>query len=163
MAGRSGSGKRGSPELADLLRKQREAMGLSRRDLADATGLSYPYISQLETADRRPSPEAMHTLARALDLEPGRLFDTLSPDEPATASAGTVRRQGTSRSPSHYLPNPLHAAAAPPPSALPDQTDPVLAAVAALESVPAEQRLAALNEVQAAVVAGLVGGGRPGR
>lgn len=155
MAGRGG-GKRGSAELAELLRAGREAMGMSRRDLADATGLSYPYISQLETADRRPSPEAMHVLARALGVDPGQLFATLSPDEPAAGQTGSRRRSAVGGASSQYLGNPAHAST--PSAARPaDEADPVRAAVAALESVPVQDRLAALNEVQAAVVAGLVG------
>jgi transcriptional regulator with XRE-family HTH domain len=154
MASRSG-GKRGSFELAELLRDGREALGMSRRDLADATGLSYPYISQLETADRRPSPEVMHVLARTLGVDPTRLFATLTPDMPRD-EARPSKRGGAGGQSSTYLANPAHASA-PEAARSEEDADPVRVAVAALEALPATERLTALNEVQAAVLAGLVG------
>ena len=48
--------------------ERRERLGMSRRDLAEATGLSYPYISQLETGYRQPSPAAIQKLADALQF-----------------------------------------------------------------------------------------------
>src|SRR3954464_9487117 len=69
--------KSGDERLARLIRERREALGLTRRDLADQTGLSYPYISQLETAYRLPSPKAMHLLARSLGLSASDLFQVL--------------------------------------------------------------------------------------
>ena len=54
--------------LATLLRSRREALGISRRDLAAATGLSYPYIAQLEGGYRAPSVTTARRLADALHL-----------------------------------------------------------------------------------------------
>lgn len=54
--------------LATLLRSRRESLGISRRDLAAATGLSYPYIAQLEGGYRAPSVTTARRLADALRL-----------------------------------------------------------------------------------------------
>lgn len=176
--------KTGSEALGDLIRERREAKGWTRRDLAEQTGLSYPYISQLETAYRLPSSRAMQVLARALDIEAGDLFDALPEDAalsvPApsrtTGSAIKPGRTGgpTSRQPSatsraappdddRWITNPAHKKPAyadiPAISVLRGEAsgaDAVRHAVGALESLAPDERLAALQEVQAAVVAGIV-------
>lgn len=71
------SPKTGSDEFGEAVRRARERRGMSRRDLAETTGLSYPYISQIETGYRMPSTPAMRTLADALGLRPDSLFDAL--------------------------------------------------------------------------------------
>ncbi|HEY7813293.1 MAG TPA: helix-turn-helix transcriptional regulator [Nakamurella sp.] len=73
------SAKTGSEAFGELLRSARERLGMSRRDLAEATGLSYPYISQLETGYRMPSSPAMRSLADALGLRVDSLFDAIPP------------------------------------------------------------------------------------
>lgn len=73
---------------------------MSRRDLAETTGLSYPYISQIETGYRMPSTPAMRSLADALGLRPDALFEAIPPAagrdaaparpaEPAPAAPGS--------------------------------------------------------------------------
>lgn len=79
------SAKTGNQEFGDLLREAREDRGMSRRDLAEATGLSYPYISQLETGYRLPSPSAIQTLSRVLRVSLDAIFATITSDEPAAA------------------------------------------------------------------------------
>ena len=74
----TGSPKTGSEEFGDLLRQSRERLGMSRRDLVEATGLSYPYISQLETGYRQPSPAAIQRLADALRLSLDDLFSAMA-------------------------------------------------------------------------------------
>jgi transcriptional regulator with XRE-family HTH domain len=46
---------------------------MSRRDLAEASGLSYPYVSELETGAKYPSDRALHNLAAALDMDHSEL------------------------------------------------------------------------------------------
>jgi len=58
----------GTAALAALLTRAREDAALTRRELAERTGLSYPYISQLETGYRGPSAEAMQRLTEALGV-----------------------------------------------------------------------------------------------
>jgi transcriptional regulator with XRE-family HTH domain len=55
--------------LADIVRRERERSGLSRSQLAERAGLSYPAISHIETG-RRPDPNAstVKRLARGLNV-----------------------------------------------------------------------------------------------
>jgi len=69
--------KTGSDEFGELLRRGRERLGMSRRDLVEATRLSYPYVSQLETGYRQPSPAAIQKLADALQLSLDELFTAM--------------------------------------------------------------------------------------
>lgn len=53
-----------------MLVEYRKRKGMSRSDLASAAGLSYPYVSQLETGMRKPSREAVSKLAAGLGIDP---------------------------------------------------------------------------------------------
>lgn len=66
--------------FANTLRALRERAGLSRADLATASGLSYPYVSQLETGLRKPSRKAAADLAKALSIEPLAFEATIPAD-----------------------------------------------------------------------------------
>src|SRR3954452_7685852 len=57
-----------SLELGRFLEGRRHELGLSRRDVAEQSGLSYPYVSQLETGDREPALKAMRALAPVLNV-----------------------------------------------------------------------------------------------
>ena len=76
------SPKIGTKEFGDLLRTARERRGMSRNDLVEATGLSYPYISQLETAYRKPSPAAIQKLADALGISLDEIFAAMTRPSP---------------------------------------------------------------------------------
>jgi hypothetical protein len=105
----------------------------------------------------------MQVLGKALQVDPSVLFHAVGTDEDdATHFAASGRRSGGT----HYLANPVRAQAAevvadrlPP---LSGSTDPVVVAVEALSSVPANKRLEALNAVQAAVLEGLLTDRRKG-
>lgn len=157
-AGRSSKG--GSEDLAAVLRERREATGMSRRDLAEASGLSYPYISQLETAYRLPSPRAMQSLARALGMPVTDLFDALPQEpRPEMLMAAAPPPDGSWDAPgvagSQWIANPLHAPMSAPPSRVSGR-DAARAAIESLEALAPADRLTALSEVQAAVVASVV-------
>jgi DNA-binding XRE family transcriptional regulator len=92
--------KTGSEEFGDLLRRGRERLGMSRRDLVEATGLSYPYISQLETGYRQPSPAAIQKLADALQLSLDDLFQAMAKGRRDEMSVGQERE-----SPSRWVRN----------------------------------------------------------
>ena len=49
--------------LGEYLREQRTSAKLSLRQLAEQTGVSNPYISQIERGLRRPSAEVLQQLA----------------------------------------------------------------------------------------------------
>lgn len=182
------SPKSGSEDLAALLRRRREELGLSRRDLADLAHLSYPYVSQLETGYRLPSARATQALAQALELPASLLFDTLGDVVPLrtdTTASTPAPPPSAPLSPERgaWIPNP---AAPPEPSAPPaaqrasstprSPQNPtrltrapgttraaVRAAIELLTTIEPSERLSALNEVQSAVVASLVDHDRPFR
>lgn len=58
--------------LGVVLQSQREDRGLSRRDLASLSSLSYPYLAELENGAKYPSHDALVRLAGALDM---KVFD----------------------------------------------------------------------------------------
>ncbi len=68
-------------DFGRVLKARREELGLTRRELVDASGLSYPYVSQLETGSRLPSHRSLARLARALQLEPTDLAAAITFDE----------------------------------------------------------------------------------
>lgn len=133
---------------------------MSRRDLADASGLSYPYISQLETAYRLPSPRAMQSLAHALQVPVTDLFDAL-PQEPrpemlmAAAPPPDASWSAPEAAGSQWIANPSHAAMSAPPSRS-SRREAARSAIESLEALAPADRLAALSDVQAAVVASVV-------
>lgn len=64
----------GTP-LGVFLRHRRDQLGMDRKTLAELSGLSYPYISQLESStDKRPSERALRLLAPALQLDLDQLL-----------------------------------------------------------------------------------------
>jgi DNA-binding XRE family transcriptional regulator len=50
------------------VRVWREHRGLTQQQLAEAVGISVPYLSQLESGKRRGSAEVLAAIAKALDL-----------------------------------------------------------------------------------------------
>jgi transcriptional regulator with XRE-family HTH domain len=144
-------GKSGDEELGRLIRERRESLGLSRRDLADRTGLSYPYISQLETAYRLPSSKALQALARGLSMPASDLFQVFPSDTQQFDAQAAPQAAPSSR----WIANPTYLEPTTQrPSAMSEEA--VGAAVSALEALPAQDRLDALAKVQAAVLAGIV-------
>jgi transcriptional regulator with XRE-family HTH domain len=60
--------------LGDYLRDQRRAAELSLRELARETGVSNPYLSQVERGLRKPSAEVLNKIAGALQISAEHLF-----------------------------------------------------------------------------------------
>jgi len=60
--------------LGEYLKEQREAAQLSLRQLAEQTGVSNPYLSQIERGLRRPSAEVLQQLAMALRISAEQLY-----------------------------------------------------------------------------------------
>jgi ribosome-binding protein aMBF1 (putative translation factor) len=54
----------------------REHRGMSRKQLAEASGLSTPYLSQIESGRRKPSPEALAAIAKELGLESDDIMES---------------------------------------------------------------------------------------
>ena len=55
-------------EGANPVKLWREYRGLTQKKLADAAGISVPYLSQLETGKRKGSLEVYSAIAAALDV-----------------------------------------------------------------------------------------------
>ncbi|WBB58384.1 helix-turn-helix transcriptional regulator [Streptomyces sp. WMMC500] len=60
--------------LGEFLREQRRSARLSLRQLADAAGVSNPYLSQIERGLRKPSAEILQQLAKALRISAETLY-----------------------------------------------------------------------------------------
>ena len=82
LAGQIGS-------LGEFIAGQRRAAQLSLRQLAEQTGISNPYLSQIERGLRKPSAEVLQQLAKALRVSAETLYvraGMLDPDDhPATS------------------------------------------------------------------------------
>ena len=63
------SPKTGDPELGRKIAARRDELGMSRKQLAEETRPSYPYVAQIETGYRLPSTKNQVVLARG---GPGR-------------------------------------------------------------------------------------------
>ncbi|MET9384646.1 helix-turn-helix transcriptional regulator [Streptomyces sp. NPDC002928] len=60
--------------LGEYLRAQRRNAQLSLRQLADAAGVSNPYLSQIERGLRKPSAEVLQQVAKALRISAETLY-----------------------------------------------------------------------------------------
>ncbi|MCP4203117.1 MAG: helix-turn-helix transcriptional regulator [bacterium] len=61
--------------FATVLRRHREAAGISQEGLAERTGLDRTTISMLERGKRRPGLETLLDLGAGLEIPPGVLLD----------------------------------------------------------------------------------------
>ncbi|NJP67001.1 helix-turn-helix domain-containing protein [Streptomyces spiramenti] len=60
--------------LGEFLRDQRRQARLSLRQLADAAGVSNPYLSQIERGLRKPSAEILQQIAKGLEISAETLY-----------------------------------------------------------------------------------------
>jgi transcriptional regulator with XRE-family HTH domain len=60
--------------LGKAITIRRVELGLSRNDLRDRSGLSYPYVAELEKGLKSPSSKALEAIARALEVRPHELL-----------------------------------------------------------------------------------------
>ncbi len=58
-----------------VLRRSRDAAGLSQQQLADAVGISKGFYSSLESGKRVPNLDMLIRLAKPLHVSPGTLLD----------------------------------------------------------------------------------------
>ncbi|MEU2156573.1 helix-turn-helix transcriptional regulator [Streptomyces sp. NPDC019396] len=79
--------------LGEYLREQRRTAQLSLRQLAEAAGVSNPYLSQIERGLRKPSAEVLQQVAKALRISAETLYvragilEEREPDELETRAA----------------------------------------------------------------------------
>lgn len=75
--------------LGEFIAAQRRSAELSLRQLAEQTGVSNPYLSQIERGLRKPSAEVLQQLAKALRVSAETLYvraGILDPEEHETTS-----------------------------------------------------------------------------
>lgn len=75
------------PSLGARLRSRRKALGLTMQQLADEAGLTIGFISQVERGISSPSLSSLTSLARVLQMDPGKLF-AQPPSSGPTTTAG---------------------------------------------------------------------------
>jgi transcriptional regulator with XRE-family HTH domain len=56
------------------IRSGRAAKGLGQRELAEACGVGFPYISKIENGREFPSDDLLVRIAEVLDLDPDELL-----------------------------------------------------------------------------------------
>ena len=148
----------GAEEFGRRIKARREELGLSRRDLVEASGLSYPYVSQLETGYRLPAHKALAALAEALEMSPTELSASIPYAEALASSDLRSSRKPSrpSRRRDDWYGNPQYVAmpdaAAPPPD--PGRVAQQIADLVA--ALPRDQRLDALHFAQRQVLDELV-------
>lgn len=77
MAGASGSEHAATPRLRDVgafIREQRTSAKMSLRALAERSGISNPYLSQIERGLRKPSADILQRVADALRISAETLY-----------------------------------------------------------------------------------------
>lgn len=142
------------PPFARVIKEQRDRLQMSRSQLAEASELSYPYISQLETGLRKPSRNAARAIASALgisveDLErtiPGDASDISQVREAQEFSDRLLRGRPHAKVSGRSDATNIDPAAA---TSAPDARDEIIGDIIdLLEELDASERLDVLAEVQ---------------
>lgn len=84
------AGRARPTDLGSFIRQQRERANLSLRRLADRSGVSNPYLSQIERGLRHPSAEILKRLSRALEISAETLYTRAGLIEEGPASPSVV-------------------------------------------------------------------------
>jgi transcriptional regulator with XRE-family HTH domain len=87
------TGRRQLEALGELIRKQRQQMELTLRDLAERANVSNPYLSQIERGLHEPSVRVLKAIAGALNLSAEQLLvqaGVLEGSDPSTPTPPTV-------------------------------------------------------------------------
>jgi len=66
--------------LGPLIRKSRESLDMTQRELAEAIGVKASHIAYIETGQRRPSLALLRRIAETLGLNPRELLFLSHPD-----------------------------------------------------------------------------------
>lgn len=79
-------------ELGAFIREQRSSARLTLRRLSDLSGISNPYLSQIERGLRRPSAEILQQIARALRISAETLYVQAGILDPPAEAPDLVRQ-----------------------------------------------------------------------
>lgn len=60
--------------LGRVIKVERTARGVGRRELAERSGVSYPYLSEIENGTKRVGPKPLLLIARALGMSQSDLM-----------------------------------------------------------------------------------------
>jgi len=85
--------------LGRAIRVVRTEYGLERKELARLSGLSYPYLSEIEQGKKQPSMEALQAIAFVLRLRQSELVERAerSLERDLSAADLSVRVRGSAR------------------------------------------------------------------
>ena len=70
-----------TPELGQAIKRRREELKLSLRDVADKTGVSASTLSRIENGTGKPDADNIARLTDWLDMPVDRVMKKLSPDD----------------------------------------------------------------------------------
>ena len=144
-------------ELGRRIATRRRELGLTRRDVVAASGLSYPYVSQLETGYRLPSHKSLARLAHALQLDPAELSAAIAYDEMAMSLPPPAPASAPMLSEAMWTANPDYEEQSKSPrSPRPRSKDVVEQVTSLISSLPVDRRLDALYRAQQRVLEGVV-------
>jgi transcriptional regulator with XRE-family HTH domain len=93
MSDDNGSHKQRLPDVGAYIREQRRRAQLSLRKLAERSGVSNPYLSQIERGLRQPSAKILKGIATALEVSAESLFTQagILDGGPEDAESGVLR------------------------------------------------------------------------
>ncbi|MDY7104273.1 MAG: helix-turn-helix transcriptional regulator [Actinomycetota bacterium] len=77
-------------DLGEFIREQRRLTQLSLRRLAELSGVSNPYLSQIERGLRKPSAEILASIARSLEISSETLYVRAGILDPRDVDLDTV-------------------------------------------------------------------------
>ncbi|NPV72889.1 MAG: helix-turn-helix transcriptional regulator [Pelotomaculum sp.] len=69
-------------DFAFYLIKARERAGISKNHLAKLSGLSQPFITELESGRKQPTYETLHKICAALGITLSEFFSDQAPEVP---------------------------------------------------------------------------------
>ena len=93
MAEADAPGFKGSAGIANRLRSARARIGLTRKQLANASGASERYLATIEAGTGNPSVEMLVAIADALSLAPVELLPMGGERDPVVAKAASQLRR----------------------------------------------------------------------
>lgn len=97
--------------MGAAIRRRRQGLGLTRRDLERRSDISYPYLSEIEAGKKSPSAAMLERIGAVLDVSPSELMAaaeqtleqaTPAPAAPAPAAAPPPMSVTAASAPAHF-------------------------------------------------------------
>ena len=64
--------------VGEAIRTERQSIGLTLRDVADPAGISFGYLSEIETGRKEPSSEIIEAILQSLGIGMSELIDAVA-------------------------------------------------------------------------------------